>query len=71
MAFSSPQGIHKLQNKTLLWEKHVFKSLKPEERTGFSISWRMAKLLGKMRPEKAMSATEPCAICGMLHVLCC
>lgn len=71
MAFSSSQCIYKLQSKTLLQDKHVFKSLKPEEGTNFSISGRMANPLGQTCPEKAASAPEPCAICVMLHAAGC
>lgn len=49
----------------------VFKSLKREEGTDFSILWRMVKLLGQRCPEKAHLATEPCAVCVVLHVLGC
>lgn len=46
-------------------------SLKPVERTSFSISEKMAKLLGQTLPEKAVSATELSAIRVVLHVFGC
>lgn len=51
--------------------KYRKESLKPVERNIFSISEKMAKLLGQTLPEKAVSATELSAIRVVLHVFGC